>query len=207
LGEVDGILVPGGFGERGIEGKIEAIRYVRENKIPFLGICLGMQCAVIEFARNVGELKDANSSEFDKKTQNPVIDLLPEQKEVIDLGGTMRLGAYSCVLEKGSLAFKAYGMKKISERHRHRYEFNNQYRDILTRGGLRLSGLFPDKDLVEIVELSDHPFFVGVQFHPELKSRPTGAHPLFRELVRASLNYRTSKEKKTLLENEEMTKV
>jgi len=207
LGEVNGILVPGGFGERGIEGKIEAIRYVRENKIPFLGICLGMQCAVIEFSRNVCELKGANSSEFDKKTQNPVIDLLPEQKEVTDLGGTMRLGAYTCVLEKGSLAFKAYGKQKISERHRHRYEFNNQYRDILTRGGLRLSGLFPDKDLVEIVELSDHPFFVGVQFHPELKSRPTGAHPLFRELVRASLDYRTSREKKTLLENEEMTKV
>ncbi len=207
LGDVDGVLVPGGFGERGIEGKIEAIRYIRESKIPFLGICLGMQCAVIEFARDVCKLENANSSEFDKKTPHPVIDLLPEQRKVTNLGGTMRLGAYLCVLEKSSLAFKAYGKHKISERHRHRYEFNNEYRQILTRNGLRLSGLFPEKDLVEIVELSHHPFFVGVQFHPELKSRPTKAHPLFRQLVKASLEYGKSKEKKTIIENQEVTKI
>jgi CTP synthase len=193
LSDVDGLLIPGGFGERGIEGKIEAVRYVRENRIPYLGICLGMQCAVIELARNVCGMKKANSYEFDHDTPYPVIHLMPDQEKVTDMGGTMRLGAYPCILEKGSLAFAAYGEEKISERHRHRYEFYNKYRDELTKAGLKLSGLSPDGRLVEIVELSDHPWFVAVQFHPELKSRPTRAHPLFRDLVKAALNYRKSK--------------
>jgi CTP synthase len=193
LSDVDGLLIPGGFGERGIEGKIEAVRYVRENRMPYLGICLGMQCAVIELARNVCGMKKANSYEFDHDTPYPVIHLMPDQEKITDMGGTMRLGAYPCILEKGSLAFAAYGEEKISERHRHRYEFYNKYRDELTTGGLRLSGLSPDGRLVEIVELADHPWFVAVQFHPELKSRPTRAHPLFRDLVKAALNYRKSK--------------
>jgi len=193
LSDIDGLLIPGGFGERGIEGKIEAVRYVRENRIPYLGICLGMQCAVIELARNVCGMKKANSYEFDHETPYPVIHLMPDQEKVTDMGGTMRLGAYPCILEKESLAFAAYGEEKISERHRHRYEFYNQYRDQLTKAGLKLSGLSPDGRLVEIVELSDHPWFVAVQFHPELKSRPTRAHPLFRDLVKAALNYRRSK--------------
>jgi CTP synthase len=202
LGDVDGVLIPGGFGERGIEGKIEALKYVRENQIPYLGICLGMQCAVIEFARNVCKLEKANSFEFDQETNYPVIHLMPDQEKITDLGGTMRLGAYPCILEKDSLSFKAYGEKEISERHRHRYEFNNQFREILTRAGLRLTGLSPDGRLVEIIELSDHPWFVAVQFHPELKSRPTKAHPLFRDLVKASLKYRKSRQLKILEEKE-----
>jgi CTP synthase len=202
LGDVDGVLIPGGFGERGIEGKIEALKYVRENQIPYLGICLGMQCAVIEFARNVCQLEKANSFEFDQETNYPVIHLMPDQEKITDLGGTMRLGAYPCILEKDSLSFKAYGEKEISERHRHRYEFNNQFREILTRAGLRLTGLSPDGRLVEIIELSDHPWFVAVQFHPELKSRPTKAHPLFRDLVKASLKYRKSRQLKILEEKE-----
>ncbi len=193
LAEVDGLLIPGGFGERGIEGKIEAAKYVRENRIPYLGICLGMQCAVIEFARNVCGMEKANSYEFDQATPHPVIHLMPDQEKITDMGGTLRLGAYPCVLEKDSLAYKAYGREKISERHRHRYEFYNMYRDQLTKAGLKLSGLSPDGRLVEIVELSDHPWFVAVQFHPELKSRPTRAHPLFRDLVKAALKYRKSK--------------
>jgi CTP synthase len=197
LSDVDGILIPGGFGERGIEGKIEAIRYVREEKIPFLGICLGMQCAVIEFARNVCKLEKANSFEFDQKTKYPVIHLMPDQEKITDKGGTMRLGAYPCEIEKGSLASKAYKETKISERHRHRYEFNNQYREILTKSGLKLSGLSPDKRLVEIIELPEHPYFIAVQFHPELKSRPTKAHPLFRELVHSALEYKKSTTQKT----------
>jgi CTP synthase len=202
LGDVDGVLIPGGFGERGIEGKIEALKYVRENQIPYLGICLGMQCAVIEFARNVCQLEKANSFEFDQETNYPVIHLMPDQEKITDLGGTMRLGAYPCILEKDSLSFKAYGEKEISERHRHRYEFNNQFREILTRAGLKLTGLSPDGRLVEIIELSGHPWFVAVQFHPELKSRPTKAHPLFRDLVKASLKYRKSRELKILEEKE-----
>jgi CTP synthase len=193
LSDVDGLLIPGGFGERGIEGKIEAVRYVRENRIPYLGICLGMQCAVIELARDVCGMKKANSYEFDHNTPDPVIHLMPDQEKITDMGGTMRLGAYPCILERGSQAFKAYGEEKISERHRHRYEFYNKYRDQLTKAGLKLSGLSPDGRLVEIVELSDHPWFVAVQFHPELKSRPTRAHPLFRDLVKAALNCRKSK--------------
>jgi CTP synthase len=202
LGDVDGVLTPGGFGERGIEGKIEAVRYVRENQIPYLGICLGMQCAVIEFARNVCKLEKANSFEFDQETKYPVIHLMPDQEKITDLGGTMRLGAYSCILEKDSLSFKAYGEREISERHRHRYEFNNQFREILTRAGLKLTGLSPDGRLVEIIELEGHPWFVAVQFHPELKSRPTKAHPLFRDLVKAALKYRKSRELKILEEKE-----
>jgi len=206
LGDVDGILIPGGFGERGIEGKIEAVKYVRENRIPYLGICLGMQCAVIEFARNVCKLEKANSFEFDQETKYPVIHLLPDQEKITDLGGTMRLGAYPCILEKDSLAFKAYGERETSERHRHRYEFNNQFREILTRAGLRLSGLSPDKRLVEIIELEAHPWFVAVQFHPELKSRPTKAHPLFRDLVKSALKYRKSKVSRFCEENEPVKK-
>ena len=202
LGDVDGILIPGGFGERGIEGKIEAVKYVRENQIPYLGICLGMQCAVIEFARNVCKLEKANSFEFDPETKYPVIHLLPDQDKITDLGGTMRLGAYPCILDKDSLAYKAYGEVQISERHRHRYEFHNRFRETLTKAGLKLTGLSPDGRLVEIIELSGHPWFVAVQFHPELKSRPTKAHPLFRDLVKAALKYRKSRELKILEEKE-----
>jgi len=183
-----GILVPGGFGERGIEGKISAVKYARENNIPFLGICLGMQCAVIEFARNVCGLAKANSSEF-KKNNYSVIDLMPDQKNIKNMGASMRLGAYPCTLMEGTKAKQAYKSEFISERHRHRYEFNNKYRSLLTQNGLVLSGLSPDKELVEITELQDHPWFLGCQFHPELKSRATKAHPLFREFVRASLKY------------------
>jgi CTP synthase len=185
---VHGILVPGGFGERGIEGKIAAVKYARENKIPFLGICLGMQCAVIEFARNVCGLAKANSSEF-KKNNYSVIDLMPDQKNIKNMGATMRLGAYPCTLIEGTKAKQAYKSEFISERHRHRYEFNNKFRNLLTENGLVLSGLSPDKELVEITELQDHPWFLGCQFHPELKSRATKAHPLFREFVRASIKF------------------
>lgn len=187
LGEVDGILVPGGFGDRGVEGKIEAVRYSRERNVPFLGICLGMQCAVIEFARNVLNYEDANSAELIPDTTHPVIDLMPDQKEIDEKGGTMRLGLYACRLDKGTKAFEAYGEEVIYERHRHRYEFNNEYRDELTKAGLVLSGTSPDKKLVEIVELKEHPWFVATQFHPELKSRPNNPHPLFSEFVKASL--------------------
>lgn len=185
LSDVAGLLVPGGFGERGVEGKIEAIRYVREHKIPFLGICLGLQCAVIEFARNVCGLAGANSTEF-KKSKNNVIDLMLEQKGVKNMGGTMRLGAYPCVLQKGSKAHKAYHKELIYERHRHRYEVNNKFRKKLIEGGMVLSGLSPDNNLVEIIELPDHPWFVAGQFHPELRSRAITPHPLFRDFVKAA---------------------
>ena len=181
------MLVPGGFGNRGIEGKIEAIRFARENKIPFFGICLGMQCSVIEFARNVCGLKKANSTEFDKSTPYPVISLLEEQKRVKDMGGTMRLGAYPCKLKKGTFSFEAYGKEKISERHRHRYEFDIHYRRNMEKEGLTISGTSPDLRLVEIVELEGHPWFVACQFHPEFKSKPDDCHPLFRDFVRAAL--------------------
>jgi CTP synthase len=186
LGGVSGILVPGGFGDRGIEGKIHAVRYARENRIPFLGICLGMQCAVIEFARNVCGLAGANSSEFHRETPHPVIDLMEEQKRVKGLGGTMRLGACSCELAEGSKARAAYGRPAVSERHRHRYEFNNSFRDALEKAGLVVAGVSPDHGLVEIVELPDHPWFVGCQFHPEFQSTPLQAHPLFRAFVAAA---------------------
>lgn len=185
LGKVDGILVPGGFGSRGIEGKIEAIKYARENKKPFFGICLGMQMAVTEVARHLAGLKDANSVEFEEKAKHPVIHLMETQKGVTDKGGTMRLGAYPCTLKKGTKAYEAYGDENISERHRHRFEFNNQYKEQLEKVGLIFSGLSPDGELVEIVELKDHPYFVGCQFHPEFKSRPMNPHPLFSSFVRA----------------------
>jgi CTP synthase len=185
---VSGVLVPGGFGDRGIEGKIQAVRYARTRKIPFLGICLGMQCAVMEFARSVVKLRDANSTEFVPDTAHPVIDLMAEQKEVSDLGGTMRLGSFPCTLKSNTRARAAYGKKSIRERHRHRYEFNNKYRDALMRKGIEFSGIFPDGDLVEIIELPDHPWFVGCQFHPEFQSTPLKAHPLFKGLVGASLS-------------------
>jgi len=207
LSEVDGILVPGGFGERGIEGKIDAVRFAREKKIPFLGICLGMQCAVIEFARDVCRLEGANSTEFDKNTTYPVIYLIEEwydfrnktvQRRDLssDKGGTMRLGEYPCVLDADSLAFKAYGEKEINERHRHRYEFNNEYMEILQKHGLKISGTSPDQQLVEIVEIKDHPWFFGCQFHPEFKSRPLDPHPVFKAFVGAAY-----KEKKLLFHN------
>lgn len=186
LSPFQGILIPGGFGIRGTEGKIEAIRFAREKKIPFLGICLGMQCSTIEFARNVVGLKGAHSTEFDPFTPHPVIDLLPEQRKVKKKGGTMRLGAYPCVLKEGSFSLKAYRKKKVFERHRHRYEFNNRYREIFEKKGLRIAGLYPQKNLVEIVEIPNHPWFVGVQFHPEFKSRPGKPHPLFRDFIRAA---------------------
>jgi len=186
LSRADGILVPGGFGVRGVEGKIEAIRYARERGVPFLGICLGLQCAVVEFARNVCGLSGANSSEFDPATPHPVIDLLPEQKNVTDLGGSMRLGAQPCHLAPGTLAAEAYGEPIVYERHRHRYEVNPAYHEILTDHGMVFAGLSPDGRLVEIVELPGHPFFVAGQFHPELRSRPTRPHPLFRDFVGAA---------------------
>ncbi|MFA5714292.1 MAG: CTP synthase [Candidatus Paceibacterota bacterium] len=189
LKEFDGVIVPGGFGIRGIEGKIKAIEYLRKNKIPFLGLCLGLQLAVIEYARNVCGIKDATSREFDSKAKNPVIDLMEEQKDLIkkkNYGGTMRLGAWECDIKKGTNSFKAYKAEKISERHRHRYEVNNNYRDLITSKGLTIAGLNKKKDLVEIIELKDHPFFVAVQFHPELKSRPLVPHPLFKEFIKVA---------------------
>ncbi len=199
LERADGILVPGGFGVRGVEGKVEAIRFARERGVPFLGICLGLQCAVIEFARNVCGLEGANSSEFDPATPHPVIDLLPEQKNVTELGGSMRLGAQPCHLVPGTRAAAAYGEQVVYERHRHRYEVNPAYHEELTRHGLVFSGLSPDGRLVEIVELSDHPFFVAGQFHPELRSRPTRPHPLFRGFVGAALARRAARPERPLV--------
>jgi len=224
LSSVDGILIPGGFGDRGIEGKIAAVRYARENKIPFFGICLGMQCAVIEFARNVCGMSEANSSEFDDQTPYPVIDLHPEQlgdREKYgtqlrlklesrqkkppyqigsgDKGGTMRLGSYKCRLEQDSLAYRIYQSEEISERHRHRYELNNRYRNILMKKGLKMSGYSPDGRLVEIIELSDHPWFLAVQFHPEFQSSPRQPHPLFKAFVEACLEYKSKSEQRQLV--------
>ena len=187
LKEADGILVPGGFGDRGVEGKITTIKYARENKIPFFGICLGMQLAAVEFARNVCGLTGAHSSELDPNTPYPIINLLPDQENVVEMGGTLRLGSYPCILVEGSQAHKEYGEINITERHRHRYEFNNFYRERLTDKGLVLSGVSPDGRLVEIVELPEHPWFVAGQFHPEFKSRPEKAHPLFAGFIKASL--------------------
>jgi len=184
---LDGIVVPGGFGYRGIEGKVQATRFGRERKVPTLGLCMGLQCMVIELARTALGTEDANSTEFDAFTPHPVIDLLPEQRDVADKGGTMRLGSYPCVLEPGSLAARAYGQPIVLERHRHRYEFNNAYRELLAQHGMRFSGLSPDGRLVEIVEMPDHPFFLGTQFHPEFKSRPNRPHPLFASFIEASL--------------------
>jgi CTP synthase len=193
LSDIDGVLVPGGFGLRGINGKINAIKYVRENKIPYFGICLGMQCAVIEYSRNVLGFTGANSSEFDEKTPYPVIDLMPDQKNVSDLGGTMRLGSYPCKVAGGTLAFEAYKEGLVYERHRHRYELNDKYRKELENAGMAISGTYMEKNLAEIIELKDHPWFVGCQFHPEFKSRPDRPHPLFREFISAAINYSNKK--------------
>ncbi|MBD2614370.1 CTP synthetase [Nostoc linckia z18] len=189
---VDGIVVPGGFGLRGVDGKIAAIKYARNRQIPFLGLCLGMQCCVIEWARNIGGLTDANSAEFDAYTTDPVINLLPEQQEVVDLGGTMRLGLYPCRVLPDTLAFKLYQEDVIYERHRHRYEFNNAYRDLLLKSGYVISGTSPDGRLVEIVELPKHPFFLACQFHPEFQSRPSTPHPLFKGFIQAAISLSTS---------------
>jgi CTP synthase len=193
LAAFDGILVPGGFGKRGIEGMIQAIRFARERKVPYFGICLGMQTAVIEFARNVCGLPEANSTEFEPATPHPVIFKLRELKGVDELGGTMRLGAYPCVLAEGSFAHRAYGERQISERHRHRYEFNRDYEEILTAHGLRIAGQTPDGVYVEICEIPDHPWFLGCQFHPEFKSRPLEPHPLFRAFIGAALEHRRAR--------------
>ncbi len=195
VGHLDAILVPGGFGDRGTEGKIAAIRFARESRVPFFGICLGMQLAVVEYARHVAGLTRAGSSEFDKDCAEPVIDLLPEQRGQRNKGATMRLGAFPCSLERGSVAAEAYGTTEISERHRHRYEFSNEYRERLVAAGLSLSGTSPDRKLVEVIELKDHPYFLACQFHPEFKSRPTAPHPLFTRFVRAALEHRDAREK------------
>ena len=190
LCEYDAILVPGGFGNRGIEGKISAIKYARENKIPFLGICLGMQMAVVEFARHVLGLQDANSEEFDSKSKNQVIHIMDEQKKISKKGGTMRLGSYPCILKENSKAFELYGKKEIAERHRHRFEYNNSYKEKMEAAGLKCAGTSPDGKLVEIVELDDHPYFIAGQFHPEFKSRPNRAHPLFVGLIKAAKEHK-----------------
>ncbi len=193
LKDMDGILVAPGFGGRGIEGKIEAIRFARENRIPFLGICLGMQCAAIEFSRNVLGHKDAHTTEIEPNTTYPVIDLMEGQKDIEEMGGTMRLGAYECKLDKNSKAFKAYQNDLVSERHRHRFEFNNAYREEFEKSGMRLAGINPKEDLVEIIELIDHPWFVGVQFHPEYKSTVRFPHPLFVDFIKAAIDYKQEK--------------
>lgn len=201
--KIDGIIIPGGFGKRGIEGKINAIRYARENKVPLLGLCLGMQLSVAEFARNICDLKDANSTEFAERTKNPVICTMEEQKAILKgekFGGTMRLGDYKCELKKGTISWKAYGMPRhIFERHRHRYEFNNKFRKIIEEKGMVIAGVNPEKDLVEIIELRNHPFFVGTQFHPEFKSRPLRPHPLFFEFVKAAIS--SSEKQKSALKH------
>ncbi len=188
--DISGLLVPGGFGERGSEGKIAAVNYARTHQVPFFGICLGLQCAIIEFARHVCNLQDANSTEFNDKTPHPVIDLMETQIDVTEMGGTMRLGAWECKLEKNTKAFAAYGTANISERHRHRYEVNNDYVDVLKQNGMCIAGINPHSGLVEVIELPDHPWFIGVQYHPELKSRVLDTHPLFRDFVRAALQHK-----------------
>jgi CTP synthase len=199
----DGILVPGGFGKRGIEGMLNAIRYAREKQVPYFGICLGMQTACIEFARNVCGLKDANSSEFDPASQHRIIYKLRELLGVEEMGGTMRLGAWTCILQEGSLASRAYGgQTEISERHRHRYEFNREYEALLTGGGLQISGTTPDATYVEIVEIPGHPYFLGCQFHPEFKSKPLEPHPLFREFVGASYRNRNARSEARAVEHQ-----
>ena len=189
LGGVSGILVPGGFGRRGVPGKIEAIKYARTHHVPFLGLCLGMQLAIVEFARNVLGHRDAHSAELDPDTTHPVIHIMPEQIGIEDLGGTLRLGAYPCVLDTDSRAYKMYGRQEISERHRHRYEVNNDYRDELSANGMKISGLSPDGRIVEMIEIPEHPWFLATQAHPELKSRPNRPHPLFRGFIEAALEY------------------
>jgi CTP synthase len=183
--QADGILVPGGFGSRGIEGKLQAAHYARENKVPYFGLCLGMQLMVVDFARMIYKSEEPNSTEFDRTTPYPVIDLMPDQRGVVDMGGTMRLGLYPCVLQEGSISAKAYDLPQVQERHRHRFELNNAFREDLQQNGMRFSGISPDGRLVEIAELVDHPFMVGTQFHPEFLSRPNRPHPLFVAFLRA----------------------
>ena len=198
LGEVDAILVPGGFGERGIKGKLLAIRYARENAVPFFGICLGMQMAALEFARNVCGIEEATSREFSSKnSKSYVIDIMEDQKNKKDKGGTMRLGSYSCTLDKESLSYKIYDEKTIHERHRHRYEFNNSFRPLFEKRGMMLAGKNKERDLVEIIEVKEHPWFIGVQFHPEFQSQPLTPHPLFRSFVKAALKHYMSAIPKT----------
>lgn len=187
LAGVDAVIVPGGFGVRGVDGKIEAIKYARIHQIPFLGLCLGMQCSVIEWARNIAAFTDAHSSEFEPHTENPVINLLPEQQDVVDLGGTMRLGLYPCRVVPNTLAFSLYQEEVIYERHRHRYEFNNAYRNLILDSGYVISGTSPDGRLVEMIELPNHPFFLACQFHPEFQSRPSAPHPLFQGFIEAAI--------------------
>lgn len=186
--DVSGILVPGGFGTRGIDGKLEAIHYARTKDIPFLGLCLGMQLSIVEFARNVIGYRDAHSAELDPNTNHPVIHIMPEQIGIEDIGGTLRLGAYPCMLDTDSKAYKMYKTEQIEERHRHRYEVNNDYRDALTEHGMKLSGLSPDGNIVEMIEIPDHPWFIATQAHPELKSRPNRPHPLFKGFIEAALH-------------------
>jgi CTP synthase len=192
LNDVHAILVPGGFGKRGFEGKIQAVNFARQRKVPFLGICLGMQMATVEFARNVCGLLDAHTSEFSLNTPNPVVDLMESQRVIRDKGATMRLGAYPCVLKRGTLAHSAYKADKVSERHRHRYEINNRYREIFEKNGLVLSGVSPDGELLEIIEIENHPWFVGCQFHPEFKSTPLNPHPLFRDFIKVAMEFKSS---------------
>jgi CTP synthase len=200
LKDVAAVVVPGGFGHRGIEGKIQVIQYAREHQLPFLGLCLGMQCAVIEFARNVVGIDDADSAEFQESLKHPVIDIMEEQKSTSDKGGTMRLGQYPCHLQKNSLAATLYEAPVVMERHRHRFEVNNDYRDRLVAAGLVISGTSPDRTLVEIVELPNHPYFIASQFHPEFKSRPNRPHPLFKGLIQAALNPQAYRSQSQLLE-------
>jgi len=193
LRDLDGIVVPGGFGYRGIEGKVAAARFARESKVPYLGLCLGLQVMVVELARHALDSDEPNSTEFDIKTRYPVIDLMPDQRDISEMGGTMRLGLYPCQLVPGTRAAEAYGQPLIHERHRHRWEVNNAYRDLLSGAGMVFSGLSPDGHLVEIGELADHPFMLGSQFHPELKSRPTRPHPLFQAFIKAVLEHQNAK--------------
>ena len=190
LAGFDGLLVPGGFGVRGVEGMVEAAQWAREHDLPFFGICLGLQTAIIEFARNVCQLTETNSSEFEAECEHPIISLMHSQRDVQNLGGTMRLGAYPCRLQPGSKAAHIYGVDEVSERHRHRYEVNNSYRDLLAEYGMRCTGLSPDNSLVEIIELPEHPWFIGCQFHPELRSRPNRPHPLFASFIAAAREHR-----------------
>ena len=193
LADYDGILVPGGFGDRGIDGKVEAIKFARENNIPFFGICLGMQMACVEFARNVLGYKGATSTEFEKDTSYPIISLMEEQKGLKDMGGTMRLGAYPCILKDDSLAARVYGRTQIAERHRHRYEFNNAFREEFEKAGMDIVGLSPDGNYVEVIEVKNHPYFIASQYHPEFKSRPNRPHPLFTGWIKAALKKRSEK--------------
>ncbi|MGK7952704.1 MAG: CTP synthase [Xenococcaceae cyanobacterium] len=204
LAKVSGVIVPGGFGVRGVDGKVMAIEYARQQRVPFLGLCLGMQCSVIEWARNVAHLEDANSSEFAPDSPNPVINLLPEQHDVVDLGGTMRLGLYPCRLQKDTLAFSLYQQEVVYERHRHRYEFNNAFRNLLLETGYQISGTSPDSRLVEIIELKEHPFFIATQFHPEFRSRPSTPHPLFLGFVKAVLAKNNAAERENCHNNHQI---